>query len=181
MQVIYRPIRISTLQWVIGAYCVIRGAMVLIVPHQFSITFQAPLEPYFLWIGSMLLLGGGALIAAGAQLLPRAARIIAHLLASGALDDPTGTAKDDITLELEQLASTSDVENELARMKAALGAGPGAAPQAIEGQQPPAQTEQPPTQAAQQPSLDAQSPQEYQAPPSQGQEAPPAQPQGDLR
>ena len=106
---------------------------------------------------------------------------IDELLASGALDDPTGTAKDDITLELEQLASTSDVENELARMKAALGAGPGAAPQAIEGQQPPAQTEQAPTQAAQQPSLDAQSPQEYQAPPSQGQEAPPAQPQGDLR
>jgi phage shock protein A len=106
---------------------------------------------------------------------------IDELLASGALDDPTGTAKDDITLELEQLASTSDVENELARMKAALGAGPGAAPQAIEGHEPPAQAQQPPTQAAQQPSLDAQSPQEYQAPPSQGQEAPPAQPQGDLR
>jgi phage shock protein A len=81
---------------------------------------------------------------------------------------------------LEQLASTSDVENELARMKAAVGAGPSAAPQAIEGQQAPAQA-QPPTQAAQPPSLDAQQPQEYQAPPSQGQEAPPAQPQGDLR
>jgi phage shock protein A len=108
-------------------------------------------------------------------------------LASGALDDPTGIAKDDITLELEQLASTSDVENELARMKAALGAGPSAAPQAIEGQQPPPQAEQsqtqqpPPAQTAQPPSLDAQSPQEYQAPPSQSQEAPPAQPQGDLR
>jgi phage shock protein A len=105
---------------------------------------------------------------------------IDELLASGALDDPTGTAKDDITLELEQLASTSDVENELARMKAAIGAGPSAAPQAIEGQQAPAEA-QPPTQVAQPPSLDAQSPQEYQAPPSQGQEAPPAQPQGDLR
>ena len=67
MRLIHRPTRISTLQWIIGAYCVIRGAMVLIVPHQFSITFQAPLEPYSLWIGSMLLLGGGALIAAGAS------------------------------------------------------------------------------------------------------------------
>jgi phage shock protein A len=107
-------------------------------------------------------------------------------LASGALDDPTGTAKDDITLELEQLASTSDVESELARMKAAVGAGPSAAPQAIEGQQAPAQPQQPPTQTAQSqaaepPSLDAQSQQEYQAPPGQGQEAPPAQPQSDLR
>jgi phage shock protein A len=121
-----------------------------------------------------------------AQMQARAGAID-ELLASGALDDPTGIAKDDITLELEQLASTSDVENELARMKAALGAGPSAAPQAIEGQQPPPQAEQsqtqqpPPAQTAQPPSLDAQSPQEYQAPPSQSQEAPPAQPQGDLR
>src|SRR6188472_1459486 len=104
-----------------------------------------------------------------------------ELLASGALDDASGTAKDDITAELERMSSSSDVENELARMKAALGAGPSAAPQAIAGQQAPPQTQQPPTQAAEPPSLDAQSPQEYQAPPSQGQEAPPAQPQGDLR
>ena len=52
-----------------------------------------------------------------AQMQARAGAID-ELLASGALDDPTGTAKDDITLELEQLASTSEVENELARMKA---------------------------------------------------------------
>jgi phage shock protein A len=115
-----------------------------------------------------------------AQMQARAGAID-ELLASGALDDPTGTAKDDITLELEQLASTSDVENELARMKASLGAGPSAAPQAIEGQQAPAQAQQPAAQAAQPPSLDAPSPQEFQAPPGQGQEAPPAQPQGDLR
>jgi phage shock protein A len=122
-----------------------------------------------------------------AQMQARAGAID-ELLASGALDDPTGTAKDDITLELEQLASTSDVENELARMKAALGPGPAAAPQALEGQQaspgaqqPPGQAPQPPSQAPQPPSLDAQTPQEYQAPPKQDQEAPPAQPQGDLR
>jgi phage shock protein A len=122
-----------------------------------------------------------------AQMQARAGAID-ELLASGALDDPTGTAKDDITLELEQLASTSDVENELARMKAALGPGPAAAPQALEGQQaspgaqqPPGQAPQPPSQAAPPPSLNAQTPQEYQAPPKQDQEAPPAQPQGDLR
>jgi phage shock protein A len=122
-----------------------------------------------------------------AQMQARAGAID-ELLASGALDDPTGTAKDDITLELEQLASTSDVENELARMKASLGPGSAAAPQAIEGQQaspgaqqPPGQAPQPPSQAAPPPSLNAQTPQEYQAPPKQDQEAPPAQPQGDLR
>jgi phage shock protein A len=68
-----------------------------------------------------------------AQMQARAGAID-ELLASGALDDPTGTTKDDITLELEQLASTSDVENELAQMKAALGTGHAAAPQAIESQ-----------------------------------------------
>jgi phage shock protein A len=56
---------------------------------------------------------------------------IDELLASGALDDPTGTSKDDITLELERLSSGSDVELELQRMKAELG--PGSAPKQLEG------------------------------------------------
>src|SRR4051794_20670277 len=99
-----------------------------------------------------------------AQMQARAGAID-ELLASGALDDPTGTTKDDITLELEQLASTSDVENELARMKAALGTGPAAAPQAIESQ---------PGAGAQPPQRDLSA---LQAPP-----APQAQPNaGDLR
>ena len=67
-----------------------------------------------------------------AQMQARAGAID-ELLASGALEDATGTAKDDITLELEQLASTSDVESELAQMKASLGAGPGASAPALEG------------------------------------------------
>src|SRR5690606_5752416 len=81
---------------------------------------------------------------------------IDELLASGALEDPTGTAKDDITLELEQLASTSDVESELARMKASLtgghqqhaSEGQPAAPQQAPTQQPPAQAPADPGQAA---------------------------------
>jgi phage shock protein A len=125
-----------------------------------------------------------------AQMQARAGAID-ELLASGALDDPTGMAKDDITLELEQLASTSDVENELARMKAAIGAGPGAAPQAIEGQQTPAAYQQqppdqqlPPAQA--QPGAEGGTPGQnapgYQPPPPNYQPDPQAQPsQGDLR
>ena len=38
--------------------------------------------------------------------------------------DPTGTVKDDITRELDALASDSSVENELAAMKAQLTGGP---------------------------------------------------------
>jgi phage shock protein A len=77
-----------------------------------------------------------------AQLQARAGAID-ELLASGALDDPTGTSKDDLTMELEQLASTSAVEDELAQMKASLGTGrPGTTP-AIEGQPAPTQTPAP--------------------------------------
>ncbi|MDN5563246.1 MAG: PspA/IM30 family protein [Luteococcus sp.] len=43
---------------------------------------------------------------------------IDELLASGTLDDPSGTYKDDITRELDQLASTSQVEDELAALRA---------------------------------------------------------------
>jgi phage shock protein A len=55
-----------------------------------------------------------------------------ELIASGALEDVTGSSKDDITLELERLASTSDVELELAKMKHQIGAGPSATAPAIE-------------------------------------------------
>lgn len=56
-----------------------------------------------------------------AQMQARAGAID-ELLASGALDDPSSTYKDDITRELDALASDSAVENELAAMKAAMGA-----------------------------------------------------------
>ncbi|MFV0451842.1 MAG: PspA/IM30 family protein [Propioniciclava sp.] len=46
---------------------------------------------------------------------------IDELLASGALEDPTRTFPDDITRELDALASGSQVENELAALKAAMG------------------------------------------------------------
>src|SRR3984885_8442132 len=47
-----------------------------------------------------------------------------ELLASGALDDPTSTGRnDDIQAELDRMSSTSDVELELAKMKGALAAG----------------------------------------------------------
>jgi phage shock protein A len=65
-----------------------------------------------------------------------------ELLASGALDDPTSTGRnDDIQAELDRLSSSSDVELELARMKGALPAG--SAPAAIEGGTAPAETAEP--------------------------------------
>lgn len=57
-----------------------------------------------------------------------------ELLASGVLEDVTGTQKDDISAELDQMASTNDVELELSRMKQEITAGSsGDAPKQIEG------------------------------------------------
>jgi phage shock protein A len=86
-----------------------------------------------------------------AQMQARAGAID-ELLASGALEDPTGTSKDDITLELDRLASTNDVELELARMKGELTGGPSAAPQEIESG--PADAAQPVAEPTAQPVAD---------------------------
>lgn len=59
-----------------------------------------------------------------AQLQARAGAID-ELLASGALEDATGSTKDDIQVELERMSSSSTVEAELARLKSALPAGGG--------------------------------------------------------
>lgn len=56
---------------------------------------------------------------------------IDELLASGALEDFTGTSKDNLTRELEAMASANDVETELASMRAELGGG--STPSAIGG------------------------------------------------
>jgi phage shock protein A len=46
-----------------------------------------------------------------------------ELVASGALTDVSGVARDDITVELERLASTSQVESDLARLKGEITGG----------------------------------------------------------
>ena len=57
------------------------------------------------------------------QAMQARAGAIDELLACGALDDASGTAKDDITAELERMGSQGEVELELARLKGELGAG----------------------------------------------------------
>ncbi len=57
------------------------------------------------------------------QAMQARAGAIDELIASGALDDATGTSKDSITAELERMASDSEVEDTLAAMKAELSGG----------------------------------------------------------
>jgi phage shock protein A len=57
------------------------------------------------------------------QAMQARAGAIDELIASGALDDHSGTAKDDLSAELERMSSEGDVELELARLKGELGSG----------------------------------------------------------
>lgn len=72
------------------------------------------------------------------QQLQARASAVDELLASGALDDPLSSGGDDITRELNALASDSQVEGELAALKRSLAIEPGApaeaAPQLEPGQ-----------------------------------------------
>ncbi|HTZ43201.1 MAG TPA: PspA/IM30 family protein [Jatrophihabitans sp.] len=70
-----------------------------------------------------------------AQLQARSGAID-ELLASGALEDATGPAKDDIQQELDRMSSTSQVEAELARLKGTPTALPEAAPAQLTGSAP---------------------------------------------
>ncbi|MFW6597071.1 PspA/IM30 family protein [Propionibacteriaceae bacterium Y2011] len=67
------------------------------------------------------------------QQMQARAGAIDELLASGALDDPSMQTKDDITLELERMASGAAVDDELSRMKAELGQGPASKPELTGG------------------------------------------------
>jgi phage shock protein A len=57
-----------------------------------------------------------------AQMQARAGAID-ELLASGALDDHSGLTKDSLTVELERMASETDVDSQLAQLKQELGGG----------------------------------------------------------
>ncbi|MEZ5087687.1 MAG: PspA/IM30 family protein [Tessaracoccus sp.] len=63
------------------------------------------------------------------QQLQARASAVDELIASGALEDATGTMGDDITRQLDALAADSNVENELAAMKAQLTGAPAARPE----------------------------------------------------
>jgi phage shock protein A len=78
---------------------------------------------------------------------------IDELLASGALDDVSGTPRDDIQAELDRVGAGSSVELELARLKGELGQGE--APKEIGGAGPASQMDgQRPATGAQQPAAE---------------------------
>jgi len=57
------------------------------------------------------------------QQMQARAGAIDELLSSGALDDASGSSKDDITMELERMSSGSEVDAQLARLRTEISAG----------------------------------------------------------
>jgi PAS domain S-box-containing protein len=81
-----RMIRIDTLQWFIGSYIALRGALMLVAPHTLTGSHVfVPIQPYLLWLGTLQVVGGAALIAAAALAPKRSLVQIAHLLAGVSL------------------------------------------------------------------------------------------------
>ena len=78
-------LRISSLQWAVGGFCTVIGALMVVAPFQFHSPAYTGLRPQLVWLGPGLLLAGGALFAAG-TLAPRIRIVfLVHLWASGML------------------------------------------------------------------------------------------------
>jgi signal transduction histidine kinase len=74
-------VRIATLKWAGGIFCVILGAMMLALPDQFEVRAFAALAPHAPWSGAAFLLGGGGLLIAGTFALPRWLAVAPHFIA----------------------------------------------------------------------------------------------------
>ncbi|MDP8922766.1 MAG: cache domain-containing protein, partial [Chloroflexota bacterium] len=78
-------LRIGVLQWVVGAFCGLVGALTFVTPHQFVGPAYALLGPWLGWWGALCLAGAVALYAV-ALLVPRRAIVVAaHLVAAAPL------------------------------------------------------------------------------------------------
>jgi signal transduction histidine kinase len=75
-------LRLGLLQWAVGGFCGIIGALTFVTPHQFVGPAYRLLRPYLPWWGLLCLLGAGALISI-ALLSPRPRlMVLAHALAA---------------------------------------------------------------------------------------------------
>jgi signal transduction histidine kinase len=75
-------LRLGLLQWAVGAFCGIIGALTFVAPHQFVGPSYRLLRPYLPWWGLLCLLGAGALITVALLSPRRRLTLLAHGLAA---------------------------------------------------------------------------------------------------
>lgn len=74
--------RLGLLQWAVGAFCGVVGALTFVTPHQFVGPSYRLLRPYLPWWGLLCLLGAGALLAVALLAPRRRLLFVAHILAA---------------------------------------------------------------------------------------------------
>ena len=75
-------LRLGLLQWAVGTFCGIIGALTFVTPHQFIGPSYRLLRPYLPWWGLLCLLGAGALIVVALLSPRRRLTFVAHGLAA---------------------------------------------------------------------------------------------------
>ena len=69
----------AALRWTISCFCAIVGALMLIVPHQFSSPAFAQIRPYLPWVGGIYLAAGLVLLLATALRVRRTLLLLSHI------------------------------------------------------------------------------------------------------
>ena len=75
-------LRLGLLQWAVGGFCGIVGALTFVTPHQFIGPAYRLLRPYLPWWGLLCLLAAGALITVSLLSPRRPLTLAAHVLAA---------------------------------------------------------------------------------------------------
>src|SRR4029079_13761630 len=75
-------LRLGLLQWSVGGFCGIVGALTFVTPHQFVGPSYRLLRPYLPWWGLLCLLAAAALITVALLSPRRHLTLAAHILAA---------------------------------------------------------------------------------------------------
>src|SRR5688572_24224491 len=75
-------LRLGLLQWAVGGFCGVVGALTFVAPHQFIGPAYRLLRPYLPWWGLLCLLGAAALISVALLSPKRRLTLMAHVLAA---------------------------------------------------------------------------------------------------
>src|SRR5215207_10817697 len=78
-------LRLGLLQWSVGGFCGIVGALTFVTPHQFIGPAYRLLRPYLPWWGLLCLLGAGALVSVALLSPRRPLTLAAHWVAAAPL------------------------------------------------------------------------------------------------
>lgn len=80
-----RAFRIDTLQWILGVFLILRGIVMLMVPHQLDMTVFVFVQAQFFPLAMVQAIGGIALIMVAVLMPKQRWVIVAHVLAAAAL------------------------------------------------------------------------------------------------